>query len=150
MSGVAFTGVVEDRPLTISTSETLLQLLAATNHRVLVRKIGIYGKSNSGADTPVHFQVLLQTTAGTASALTLNKFNTSDDETVQTTAQKTFTGEPTDSTIKLARNVHPQSGAEIVFPPGRELVVKGGERLAIKAITPAQASVFTVVVEGEE
>jgi hypothetical protein len=151
MSGVAFNAVIEDLSLAASTDKTALQLLAASNHRVLVRKISIAGKSNTAGDTPVHFQILTQTSAGTASALTLQKVNAGDDETLQTTAQKTFSAEPTDSgAVKKSINVHPQSRAEIVFPPGRELVIQGGARLGIKTISPAQTSVFTFDVECEE
>jgi hypothetical protein len=138
------------RTLTISTSETILQLLAATNHSVAIERISITGKSNSAADVPVEFNLLRQTSAGTASAATGSKFHSGGD-TLDVTAQKIFTAEPTDSgDVVLVRHVHPLSGHDIVFPPGRELVLKAGERLGIKAITPGQASTFAVAVEGVE
>jgi hypothetical protein len=140
------------RALTTSTSDTILQLLAATNHEVKIERISITGKSNSAADAPVEFNVLRQTSAGTGgSSVTGSKFHTGGDTLDVTATKGDYSVEPTDSgDIVLIRHVHPISGHDIVFPPGRELVVKAGERLGIKAITPGQGSTYAVTIEGAE
>lgn len=150
MAGVAFTGLVENVAASVSAAVTFLQLVAASNVRIRIKRIGIYGQGITIADTPVTFEALKQTTAGTASSLTLVKLDDNAAETLQVTAQKTFTVEPTAGNIKFAANVPSTGRHEWLFPPGFELWIKGGERLGIRSLTAVQASVYTVVVEGEE
>lgn len=129
---------------------TLAQLVAATNQRVKIERIRISGKGTLNTDAPVLFEILKQTTAGTSSALTLTKIDDNAAETLQVTALQTFTVEPTAGNIKAAQAVHPQSSYDFVFPPGRELWIKGGERLGVRVNTPTQASTYVVSIEGEE
>lgn len=135
---------------TATATLTLAQLIAATNQRVKVERIRVSGKGTLNTDAPVLIEVLKQTTAGTSSALTLTKIDDNAAETLQVTALQTFTVEPTAGNIKAAQAVHPQSSYDFVFPPGRELWIKGGERLGVRANTPAQAATFVVSIEGEE
>ena len=149
MAGVIGRAVTAQISTTTST-RTLLQLVAASNHRVLVREWHIAFEGITATDAPIQVRVLRQTTAGTASALTLVKADDSDDETLQTTAQHSFTStEPTSGDVLFNRLVHPQSGFSIILPPGRELVMKGGSRLAFE-VTAAVAVDATVTVEFEE
>jgi hypothetical protein len=93
----------------------------------------------------------VQTSAGTSAALTVNKLNPNDDETLQTTALQTFSAEPSGNTPVLAsQHVHPQAAYDFVFPPGRDLYVKGGTRLGVRLNSPAQSSTFAVQIEAEE
>lgn len=148
MAGVRFG--VEISVTTATSTLTLAQLIAATNQRVKVERIRISGKGTLNTDAPVLIEILKQTTAGTSSSLTLNKLNDNDGETLQTTALQTFTVEPTAGNIKAGQYVHPQASYDFVFPPGRELWIKGGERLGIRANTPTQATTYAVSIEGEE
>lgn len=150
MSGVNFTGLVENVAASITAAQSFIQIVAASNHRVKIKRIIISGQGITVADTPVTFEVLKQTTAGTSSALTLVKTNDSDDETLEVTALKTFTAEPTAGNIKFSKNVPSTGQWELVFPLGFELFVNGGERLGVRALTAVQASVYTVTIEGEE
>jgi hypothetical protein len=146
MARFSFTDVVA-----VSTStKTLLQLLAATNHTVKIQRIMISGNSNDPTETPVRFDVLRQTSAGTSSAAAGSKLDSGGD-TLDVTAVKTVTSEPSDSgDVILSRHVHPISGAEIVFPPGREIVIKAAERVGVRVVTPAQGNTWAITIEGEE
>lgn len=150
MAGVYFNGLVENVAASISANQTFIQLIAATNQRVRIKRIGIYGQGTAISDTPVTFEVLKQTTAGTSSSLTLVKQDDNAGETLQTTALKTFTAEPTAGNVKFTANVPSTGRQEWVFPLGFDLFIKGGERLGIRALTAVQASVFTVMIEAEE
>jgi len=121
-----------------TTKLTLLQIIAAANHRVVVREISVSFKGVSSTASPILVQVLRQTDAGAGgTALTLKKMNESDDESLQTTAQyETSTTEPTGTDEVLGEEVHPQGGYTWQAPFGGEIIVPGGDRLGI-AVTAA-------------
>jgi len=118
--------------VTGTTKKTLLQLVAPTNQRLLVKEISVSFNGTSSTQRPIHVQVERQSTAGTMSSLPPVKINTGDDETAQSTAQHTATVQPTSGNEVLGESVHPQGGSFLWQAPfGGEIVVKGGERLGI-------------------
>lgn len=132
-----------------TTIKTLLQLIAASNHAIIVDEwsISFTGVSNTG--TPIWVRVLRQTTAGTMSALTVVKDPDDWDETIQTTAQHTATAEPTASDVLFAEHVHPQQGYTWQAPFGRGIKVGGGDRLGIEVTAGTSVSAL-VRACGEE
>ncbi len=122
--------------------KTILQLVAAANHRVIVKEISISFKGIVNTAAPILVQVARQTTAGTMSALTPKKMNESDQETLQTTAQHTATVEPTLTDDVISEEVHPQGGFTWQAPFGGEIIIEGGNRLAI--VTTASVAVNCV------
>jgi len=120
-----------DQIATGTAKKTLLQLVAAANHRVLVGEISVSFKGTTNTDAPILVEVARQSDAGTMSALTPAKNNVDDAETLQTTAQHTATAEPTETDVVMAREVHPQGGFDWMAPFGKEIVVSGGDRLGI-------------------
>lgn len=148
MAGII--GVAQTAEITTGTNKiTLLQLIAASNHRVKVREISVSFKGTSGSGTPVLVQVLRQTDAGTASALTLRKWNVDDSETLQTTGQHTASAEPTGTEEAMGEEVHPQGGYTWQAPFGGELIVSGGDRLGI-AVTADESQTAKARVVFEE
>lgn len=123
-----------------TSAKTILQLVAASNHRVLIVELSISFKGTSNTAAPIKVRVLRQTTAGTMSSLTPVKMNSGDDETLQTTAQHTATAEPTASDVLLSEEVHPQTGYTWQAPFGRELVIPGGGRLGIEVTAGADVN----------
>ena len=123
--------------LTAATAKTVLQLVAAANHRVKLLSWGIYFDGVTAAAEPVQIRLLRQTTAGTMSALTPVKRDDSIGETLQTTAQHTATAEPTAGDVLEVKEIHPQMGYEKLYPFGGELIVGGGDRLGIEVTAPA-------------
>lgn len=150
MAGQYWSTYVENVAPSASAALTFMQLIAASNKRVRLKRIGIYGQGITIADTPVTFEILVQTTAGTASALTVNKLNASDDESLSLTAQKTFTVEPTASTILYTVNIPTTGRQEWVWPLGFDFFIPGGTRMGIRSLTAAQTTAFSVFAEGEE
>lgn len=121
-----------------TSAKTILQLVAASNHRVLVPRISVSFEGVTATDPPIQVVIMKQTTAGTMSSLTLVKDNDNDDETLQTTAQHTATAEPTSSDIKETRLVHPQGNRD--FGP---FIIPGGQRLGV--VVTASVSIDCVV-----
>ena len=64
------------------------------------------------------------------SALATAKINAVS-ETIQSTALHTATAEPTTGDILDIAEVHPQSGYEVKYPIGQELIIPGGSRVGI-------------------
>jgi len=123
---------------TTTSKRTLLQLIAAANHRVLVKEISISFDGTSNTAAPILVQVATQSTSGTVTGLTPQKMNPDDTETLQTTAGHTATVEPAETAEIMGENVHPQGGYTWQAPFGGEIVVPGGGRLGV-AVTAGAA-----------
>lgn len=141
MSGVLGFAQTAEIVLTAATAKTVLQLVAAANHRVLIDEFGVSFDGVSPTAEPVLVEVLRQTTAGTMSALTPTKNNSADDETIQTTAQHTASAEPTAGDVLWRQEIHPQTGWKEFRPLGKEWVVPGGTRLGVRCTAPAGVNV---------
>lgn len=141
----AVTGAV----VTGTSVKTILQIVAASNHGVLIDEISISFDGTSAAATPIKVDVLRQTTAGTMSALTPVLDPDDSDETLQTTAQHTATVEPTASSVLITELVHPQTGYTWSAAYGREIKIGGGDRLGIRVTAGASVNCIARVC-GEE
>lgn len=131
--------------LTAATAKTVLQLVAASNHRVKILEWGVYFSGVSVTAEPVVVTLMRQTTAGTMSALTPAKVDDSLAESIQTTAQHTATVEPTSGDVLERKNIHPQAGYEKIYPLGGEIKVGGGDRLGIVCTAPAGVDVIAYI-----
>lgn len=116
-----------------STTVSLIQVLAGTNHKMTLREVGVMFNGISATGNHVQVDLLRQSTAGTASALTLVKDVEEDGTTIDASAQETFTVEPTAGDVLRSWYVHPQG--HLILPIEGVTVASGG-RLAIRAITP--------------
>lgn len=124
-----------------TSAKTLMQLVAASNHRTLIKGWGLSFDGATSDATPVKVELLRQSTAGTMTSLTVVKENDSDDETLQTTAQHTATAEPTAGDIIETHYVHPQGGSFDVFYPHPGQAIKGGGRMGVRVTAAATVNV---------
>ncbi len=148
MAGVFF--VATPTPAAVGNPKTMVQLLAASNHRILIHAIFVTFNGTSATEAPVLVEAGLQDGAGTSSSLTLAKANAADDETLQTTALQTFSAEPSNTTPIYAQwYVHPQSGIVIPLQMPKPQVVLGSGRWALR-VTSALSVNFAVTVHAEE
>lgn len=148
MAGVRFKGT-KSGISTGTSAKTLIQIVAASNHGVLIDEWSISFQGTSNSASPIRVRVLRQTTAGTMSSLTLVKDPDDTDETLQTSAQHTAMAEPTASDVLFEEYVHPQAGYTWQAPFGRVIKIGGGDRLGIEVLAGADVSA-TVRVCGEE
>lgn len=148
MSGVRWKAVTGEIA-TGTSAKTLLQIVAATNHGVLVDEISISFKGTSNTATPIRVRVLRQGSAGTMSALTVVKDPADADETLQVTAQHTATAEPSAGDVLMTELVHPQTGYTWQAPFGRQIKVSGGTRLGVEVLAGADVNAV-VRMCGEE
>ena len=101
---------------------------------------------------PVQVRLLRQTTAigGTPTVITPAKMDDSIAETVLTTAAASAGGaEPTAGDVLDVVEVHPQNGYEVIFPPGQEVIIGGGDRLGIECTAPAAVNVRAKIIAEE-
>lgn len=149
MAGVKFT-INTVQIATGTSAKTLLQVIAASNHRVRIKEWSIAFEGISNTAAPIQVRVLKQTSAGTMSALTPIKWDDNADETLQVTAQHTSTGEPSASDVKQIELVHPQSGYTWQPPSSEEdLVIPGGQRMGWEVNAGADVDAIVRVI-GEE
>lgn len=135
--------------LSAATAKTIVQLVAAANHRVKILSWGVFFDGTSTTAEPVQVRLLRQTTAGTMSALTPTKRDDSIADTLLTTAQHTATAEPTAGDVLEAVECHPQQGYQVFYPLGAEVIVGGGDRLGIECTAPATVNVRGLFVFEE-
>ena len=141
MAAFQGTAATAEIALTAATAKTVIQLVAASNHPVKLLGWGVFFDGTSSTAEPVVVELLRQTTAGTMTSLTPVKVDPGRDETLQTTAQHTATAEPTAGDVLARRNVHPQSGYEVMYPFGQEMIIPGGGRIGIRCTAPAGVNV---------
>ena len=127
--------------LSAATEKTAIQVNAPTNQRLLIKRVGIFFDGASTTAVPVLCKLILVSTAGTNTALTLNKLVSTDDETIQSTAGENASAEGTNSTLLDQWLIHPQMGLDLTYAFGQEKVVAGGGRVAIKLTAPAVVNV---------
>lgn len=140
----AFQGCVTiaETALTATVPKTLLQLVAPANHRVRLLGWGVFFDGTSPTAEPVQVRLLRQTGAGTSvdAAGAVVKRDGSLPETLQTTARITFSAEPTAGDVLWAGEIHPQSGYEVMFPWGNEILIGGSGRVGVEVTAPANVS----------
>lgn len=127
--------------LAAATAKTVLQLNAPANQRLKLQRVGVFFDGSSTTAVPVLVRLVIATTAGTNTALTLNKLVSTDDETIQSTAGENASAEPTKTTLLDQWLVHPQMGIDITYAFGQERVVAGGGRVALECTAPASVNV---------
>ncbi len=150
MSGITWTFTTTEIALAPATEKTGLQVITPTSHhRIKISGWGVYFDAASVEAGPGQVMFNRQSTIGTMTGLTAVKGNTSDRETIQTSAAFNATAEPTNVNVLKRVEVHPQTGYEYVYPFGKELQVPGGEKIGISALFPNSVN-CVFFVEGEE
>ena len=147
----AFIGIAQitEEALAAATEETIIQLVAAANHRVKILSWGVFFDGVSGIAEPVQVELARQTTSGSAISLALVKMDDSIADTLLTTAQQDFSAEPAKGDVLQSINCHPQSGYEKIFPLGQEPIIGGGDRIGIICTAPAIVNVRGMIVFEE-
>ncbi len=148
----AFQGIsrLEDRALTTATTETVLQLVAAANHRVKILGWGISFNGISVTDEPIKVILKRSSTAGTSAAGTVVKVDDSIVDTLLTAARITFTAEPTVGDELETKFIHPQGWFEKIYPEGKEIIIGGGDRIGLEVTTATPAPDCSAFFHFEE
>lgn len=125
--------------LAAATRETLLQLVTGATRRARILEIGVSFDGVSGTAEPVDVELCIQTTAGTASAVTPVNMDSAGPAAIAT-AQAQFTVEPTTTNILFNWMVHPQGGLFVV-----QWDVDQAPRLAVSSRIALAATAAAIV-----
>ena len=119
--------------------KTLVQVATGTNTpgKLVSFSISFAGVDNLGV--PIEVELLIQTTAGTASVLTMVKLSRNDNAAIQAAAQETFTGEPTASDVLYGALIHPQGGWVYTETDPEKVVIPAGARVGLRVVSPTVA-----------
>jgi hypothetical protein len=110
-----------DIALTAATAKSILAVINAANALVRVTEMGVSfdGVSSTAEPVTVELCASTQATAGTSTAHTIAQSRGAP-RTVQATAARNYTAEPTALTVLKRWLVHPQTGIVIPFGHGKE------------------------------
>ena len=137
MAGVGWTATTA-QVATGTSLKTILQVVAAANHALLIDEWSISFEGVSNTAAPIQVILARQSTAGTLdTAVTPSSSPDDSDETLQVTAGSDASVEPTTGDILDTQLVHPQTGYTWQAPFGKQYKVGGGDRLAIRVTAGA-------------
>ena len=142
MAGLIIAATTTEVALVATTAKTVIQAVAAANHRIKILRWGVFFDGTSVTAEPVQVRLLRQTTAGTMTSLSpVLVAPAGAAETIQTTAQHSASAEPTAGDVLDVIEVHPQQGYEVIYPMGQEISVPGAGRIGIECTSPATVNV---------
>ena len=149
MSTVGFFMTTGEVSLVADTAKTVIAVTGATNHRSLIKIIGIFFKGVTVTNEPVTVDLIRCTNAGTGSAAAPVKVDPDMSETLQIDFVTNLTVEPTGITLLKSWSIHPQSGYEMFLPFDSPYPLPGGDFMGIRCKADDNVTV-TVNLEGEE
>jgi hypothetical protein len=115
---------------------TVLQITSPSNQRVKIKSFEIGFKGTVTTDAPLQIRLLRQTSAGTGTSTT--PVNTDGkSETIQSTAGRAFSAEPTAGNVLWECSCHPQWSTGKAFPISEEFIVPGGGRVGLEVTIPS-------------
>ena len=147
MAGILCIAQTVEVALTAATAKTVLQVKAAANQRLRIKRWGVFFDGVAANAEPVQVRLLRQSNDGTISAITVYKQGVGS-ETIQTSAG-TLTAEATAGDVIDVAEVHPQSGYEVVIPFDMPIEVQGGTALGIECTAPADVNVRAKIIFEE-
>lgn len=128
-----------DVALSAATAKTILSVINASAGLIRICEMSVSFDGTSATAEPVTVELCSSTEAGagTATSHTIVQCRGST-RTVQATAKRNFTAEPTTLTVLKRWLVHPQAGIVLQYPLGREPEqVTTADALVIRCTAPA-------------
>lgn len=132
-----------DIALTAATAKTIMMIINASNGLVRCTEFAVAFDGTSATAEPVTVELVSSTQAGagTTTSHTIVQCR-GPTRTVQATAARNYTAEPTTLTVLKRWLVHPQTGITVQFPLGREPEqVVTADGLGIRCTAPANVNV---------
>lgn len=111
-----------DIALSAATAKTVLSVIAGANSLFRIIELAVSFDGTTSSAEPVTIELCYSTQAGAGSGSTTHTIQQSGGSvrTVQATAQRGYTSEPTALTVWKRWLCHPQTGFAMQFPLGRE------------------------------
>lgn len=128
-----------DVSLSAATAKTILSVINASNSLIRICELAVSFDGTSATAEPVTVELCSSTQAGagTSTSHTIVQCRGAT-RTVQATAARNYSAEPTTLTVIRQWLIHPQTGITVQFPLGREPEqVVTADALAIRCTAPA-------------
>lgn len=128
-----------DIALSAATAKTILSIINAANGLIRLTEVAVSFDGISSSAEPVTVEICSSTEAGagTATSHTIVQCRGAT-RTVQATAKRNFTAEPTTLTVVRQWLIHPQTGITYLMPLGREIEqVVTADALCLRCTAPA-------------
>lgn len=132
MARLRFSGATTAEVALTTALKTVASLTNAANVRLAIRgwKISFDGVTSTAGSAEV--QLVIHSTSGTFSAMTLNREVRGTTEAIGTSGNFNATVEPTVSAILDSLEVNPLTGYERAFAQDEEIELAGGERCGLQ------------------
>lgn len=140
-----------DVALSAATAKTVLSVINAANSLIRICEFGIGCDGTSSTAEPITVELCYSTqaTAGTSTSHTITQIRGAT-RTVQATAARNYTAEPTSLTVWKRWLLHPQTSMVVQFPLGREPeCTVTSDALLLRCTAPATVNV-QAYIEFEE
>jgi hypothetical protein len=141
-----------DVALSAATAKTVLNFIAASNALFRVCEIAVSFDGTSATAEPVTIELCYSTQAGAGTNTSFTPVQIRGaTRTVQGTAARSYSAEPTALTTWKRWLVHPQTGIEMQFPLGREpeeTVTADGICLRVTAPATVNCQAYMEIEEG--
>lgn len=128
-----------DVALSAATAKTIMSVINASNGLIRLTELSVSFDGTSATAEPITVELCSSTQAGagTSTSHTIVQCRGST-RTVQATAARNYTAEPTTLTVLKRWLVHPQGGLYVQFPLGREPEqVTTADALCVRCTAPA-------------
>ncbi len=149
MAGVYFTMGTGEISLSAATAKTILEVTAASNHRVLIHEIAVMFKGVTVSNEPVTVELTRFAATGTGTGGTPQKVDPDYSETIQASFKYNDTAEPATQTVLRSWAIHPQSGIIYPLPINRPIPVPGGDLIGIRCTADDVVTVLADIVAEE-
>lgn len=127
-----FTGATTAEVACTTALKTVMSLTNAANVRIAVRGFSINFDGISSTAGSAEVQLVIHSSSGTFSAMTLSKDLRGTTEAIGTSGNFNASAEPSVSAILRSYEINQMTGYERAFAPDEEIVLAGGERFGIQ------------------
>ena len=149
MARLRFTGATTAEVAFTTSLKTAASITTPANQRVAIRGWGIAFDGISSTAGSAEVQLVIHSTSGTYSAMTLSKTLRGTTEAVNTSGNFNATAEPSVSAILKSYEINQMTGYERAFAQDEEIELAGGERFGIQ-VRASSAVNGHVFIDAEE
>lgn len=134
MARLTFTGATTAEVAFTTSLKTAASLTVAANTRVAIKGFGVAFDGVSSTAGAAQVQLVIHSSSGTYSAMTLSKTKRGTTEALGTSGNFNASAEPSVSVVLKSYEINQMTGYERAFAQDEELELAGGDRFGIQVI----------------
>ncbi len=145
MARLRFVGATTAEVACTTSLKTVASLTNAANVRLAIRGFSVAFDGVSSTAGSAEVQLVIHSSSGTFSAMTLSKEVRGTTESVGTSGNFNASAEPSISAILRSYNVNPLTGYERAFAQDEEIELAGGDRFGIQVRASSSVNVHAFI-----